>query len=250
MGRPGGGVSRRSPFGTMNGGLPADGGNVMLRLAIGLLVCAALAGCGATSKVTAFRDPAYQTTTYGRIGVFAVGTTLEAGVEIERMICAQVAPSPCVPGKSVLPPTRDYPADEVQSYLSRAGVDGVLIVALVADQSDTTYLGSTTFANAQASGTATTTGNLNLYGNSAYWSGTTVSNATASGQATTMPIYNFTRVAFGQLALFDRASGDVAWRGEIKVSGSGLINITDAAFIKSAAAKIATELKATQLVAP
>jgi hypothetical protein len=120
----------------------------------------------------------------------------------------------------------------------------VLFVALVSDQSDTRYFGSMTTASASAS--AYSSGTLNFYGNSAYWNGSTYGSA--SGQSVSTAVYMFSRVAYGQLGLFDIASGKIAWRGEIRVEGRGRANVTDSAFISSATSKIASELKSSGLV--
>ena len=214
-----------------------------MRSFIALVAAAVLSGC-ATSKVTAFRDPAFATARFKGIVVFAEGMALDAAVEVESQICAKVAPTPCASGKSVLPPTRHYAANDVEQYLSRTGADGVFFVALVSDQSDTRYFG--TMTTSTASGSAYGSGTLNFYGNSAFWSGSAYGSA--SGQSVSTPVYIFSRAAYGQLGLFDIASGNIAWRGEIRVEGRGRLNITDSAFISSATSKIASELKSSGLV--
>jgi hypothetical protein len=170
--------------------------------------------------------------------------TLEAAAEAERLMCEKMAPTPCIPGKTILPPTRPYTAEEVQEYLGRTNVDAVLIAALVADQSDTQYFGTVTSSNASAVGSAS--GTMNFYGNTAYWNGSSYSSASA--QSVSTPIYGFSRLAFGQLGIFERATGSIAWRGEMKISGRGLLNTSDSAFIDSATSKIAKDLKASGLL--
>jgi hypothetical protein len=95
-------------------------------------------------------------------------------------------------------------------------------------------------------GTEYSSGNINLYGNSALWNGT--SNWSASGQSVSTPVYGYSRIAIGELALFDRVTGHIAWRGQIRVEGQGSANITDGVFIDSATSKIAKELKASRLI--
>jgi hypothetical protein len=208
-----------------------------------LLALFSLYAC-ATSKVTAFRDPGYTAARFGSIAVFSQGTSLEAAVEVERQICAKLSPTPCKMGKSILPPTRAYSADEALRHLEESGVDAVLVTVLVSDRSDTRYFGTITTSTASAS--ATTTGTINLYGNTAFWNGSTYGSA--SGQAISTPVYGFSRVAFGQLGLFERSTGNIVWRGEIRIKGRGLLNVTDRAFISSATSKIAKELKDAGLI--
>ena len=114
---------------------------------------------------------------------------LDAAVEVERQICVKIAPTPCKSGKSVLPPTRQYTVDEAEKYLQASGADAVLIIALFADQADTGYAGT-----------------MNFYLNSAYW------NSTAYGYSPSRPVPHNSRIAFGQLGLFDRPTGNTAWR--------------------------------------
>jgi PBP1b-binding outer membrane lipoprotein LpoB len=215
----------------------------MRRITYLLISACLLSGC-ATSKITGFRDPDFTTKQFTAIVVFAQGMTLSASVEVERLICMKLAPTPCVSGKSVLPPTRQYTADEVRKYLQPQGADAVFIIALVADQSDTRYFG--TITSSWASASAIASGSMNFYGNTAFWNG--AAYGSASGGSVSMPVYRFSRVAFGQLGLFDRLTGNIAWRGEIRIKGQGLLNITDNAFISSATSKIAHELKAAGLV--
>jgi hypothetical protein len=170
--------------------------------------------------------------------------SLAAAVEVENQVCGNLYPTLCASGKSILPPTRQYTSNEVQKYLTHSLIDGVLFIALVDDRSETRYFGSIT--NTTAQGFAKTSGKINFFGNSAFWSSNT--HGSASSQTVSTPIYSHSRIAFGQLGLFERKSGNIVWRGEIKVEGQGLYNVTDEAFIESATAKIAYELKTAELI--
>jgi hypothetical protein len=205
-----------------------------------------LCGCAATSKITAFRDPAFATKQFTAIVVFAHGMPDSVGFEFERQMCMDLAPTPCDPGKSVLPPTRQYSqytVDEVKKYLKTSGADAILVIARVADQSDTRYFG--TIADLSSSASATASSSLNFYGNAALWGG-------AADGAVPMPVsvpeYSYTRVAFGQLGLFDLQSGTIAWLGKILVGGQSRGSITPEAFMYSATSKIVRELRASKLV--
>ena len=209
-----------------------------------LLISAFLLSSCATSKITAFRDPAFATKHFSSLVVFAQGMALDSSVKVEKMICNKLFPAPCKSGKSILPPTRQYTAAEVAKYLEDSGSEAVLIVALVADRSNTQYFG--TFTTSTASASATSSGPINFYGNHAFWTGT--ATGYASGQSVSLPVYGYSRVAFGQLGLFDRPTGHIAWRGEINVTGQGALNITDDAFISSATSEISRELKESGLV--
>jgi hypothetical protein len=173
-----------------------------------------------------------------------------ACIEFERQFCGKLAPTPCDPGHSVLPPTRSYTADEVEKklkylkYLRRA--DAILVIVRVADQSDTRYFGTITDLSSSAS--ATVSGSANFYRNAAFWSGVADDAASrASLLASEYSDYSYSRVAFGQFGLFDLESGNIAWLGKILV-GSHSNNTTPEAFIDSATIEIARELKASKLV--
>jgi hypothetical protein len=193
----------------------------------------------ASAKLTAFRDPAYPDRRFNKIAVFALGMYLENATAIEGQVCEKVAPAPCVPGKQVLPPTRNYSNAEASEYLGIAKVDGILIIVLGDDQSASRYLGS--IASTSASSSGTQSGSANVYGNSAVWNAS--SQGTASAQSVATPVYGYSRTAHAAVALFERATGAVVWRGEMKVSGQGEVNISDKSFIRAATNELASQLK-------
>jgi len=212
-----------------------------------LLISAYLLSSCTTSKITAFRDPAFATKQFTAIVVFAHGMPASASIEFERQLCKDLAPTPCDPGKSILPPTRQssqYTTDEVEKYLKASGADAILVIARVADQSDTRYFG--TIADLSSSASATASGSLNFYRNAALWGG--AADGAAPGVPVSVPEYSYSRVAFGQLGLFDRQSGNIAWLGKILVGGNSIDSTTPEAFMYSATIKIARELKAAGLL--
>jgi hypothetical protein len=212
------------------------------RLAVTVFLLA-ITGC-ASASLTAFRDPAFSNRTFEKIAVFAAGMYLENALVVEQQVCERLEPAPCVSGKKVLPPTRAYSVDEVSRYLTEANIDGVLIVALADDQSASQYIGTVASSSTTASGTQS--GAVNLYRNGLRW--TSTSQASASTTSTATPVYDYRRTAHAVVGLFDRESGNIAWRGELRVSGQGYVNVSDAAFISAATKELAFELKAAQLV--
>lgn len=198
----------------------------------------------ASAKLTAFRDPAYPDRRFNKIAVFALGMYLENAIAVEGQVCEKVAPAPCVPGKKVLPPTRDYSSAEAAEYLGNANVDGILIVVLGDDQSVSRYLGSIASSSANSSGTQS--GSVNVYGNAAIWNSS--SQRTATTQSVATPVYGYSRTARAAVGLFERATGAVVWRGEMKVSGQGEYNVSDRSFIRAATNELASQLKHAQLI--
>ncbi len=215
-------------------------------LAISILL--ALGGC-ATTNVTAFRDPAFAGRQYSHLAVFVVGTSMAARQDLEQRVCKGIAPTACSPGVSVLPPVRQYGADEMATYLRQSGADAVVVLTVGADESHSGVAGYYSMSNGQATTTANTTGTINSYGNTATYQGTTTANTYATGQTTTIPIMYYSRAAVGMVQLYDVGSGQVAWKGEMQTSGRGMIATSDSSFMGSEASKLADELRSAGLIA-
>lgn len=198
-------------------------------------------GC-ARASVVGFRDPSFPSTQFSKLAVIAGGMTLENEFAVERATCQRLAPATCVIGKEALPPTRSYSMDEAKGLLTMQGVDGVLVVLLTSDEESVRYLGTTSSTTAE--GTVSTTGTVNLYRSGGILS--SESTVSLSSRTKTEAEYAYSRAASAQLAIFDRATGRLAWRGEINVSGMGVF-ASDGQFIRAATKQIAAELKRARL---
>lgn len=201
------------------------------------LVSFAAVGC-AKATVVGFRDPSFAFTRFSRLAVIAGGMTLENAVAVERATCQRLAPAPCTVGKEALPPTRSYSMEEAKDLLTLRGVDGVLVILLTSDEESVRYLGTTSSTTAQAS--VSTMGTVNLYRSGGILS--SQSTTSLSARTRTEAEYSYSRAASAQLGIFDRATGRLAWRGEINVSGVGAF-ASDGQFIQAATKEIAAELK-------
>jgi len=201
------------------------------------------AGC-ASSKVTAFRDPAYANAQFSKLLVFGRGMDIEAATAVERELCKKLAPTPCTAGITVLPPTRPYTNDEVIARIAQSGADAVLVLSLLADNADSRYIG--TYTNSETTGSSASSGSVNLYGNTAYWSGATTASSSTTSVST--PMYSYSREVRGALTLFESASGNVAWSGQIRTSGQGMFTVTDDEFIRSMTSRIAKDIRTARLV--
>jgi hypothetical protein len=122
-------------------------------------------------------------------------------------------------------------------YLKRSGADAVLVAVLASDRASLQYLGTTV----NTTGSSYTTGQVDL-------SGAFRASTTGTTRTVATPMYMFSRVAFGRLALFDMATGALVWGGEMQIAGGGAMGGSDAEFIRSATSKVADELKAAGLV--
>jgi hypothetical protein len=199
-----------------------------------LAACLIVSGC-ASSTITSFKDPAFSGHRFGHISVFALGMDLETAVAVEGLLCQKMAPTVCDAGKNVISPVRQFSPGDIDTVLKQHGIDAVLMVALESDQAESPYLGNITSGSSQTSATAS------LYGNSMFGTATTTTTASS------VPVYGSVRQSVGNLGLFDSASGQMIWRGQVKVSGRGFLNTTDKAFIASATDTVAAELKASGL---
>lgn len=199
-------------------------------------LCLLLCGC-ATSNVIGFKDPAFAGHQFAHIAVGAIGMDLQSAFETERQMCQRLAPTRCEPIKEVLPPTRAYSVDEIQSALAGRGIDSLLILALSSDAAESHYIGSIGNVSAINSGAGVVNGNIVSY------SGTT------TGTTSSVPLYSAQRDAHGLLQIIEPQSLRVAWKGEVHVSGKGAPAISDQAFIRSATTQIAKTLRAESLLA-
>jgi hypothetical protein len=218
----------------------------MRRITCLLISAYLLSGC-ATTKITASRNPSFATKQFTSIVVFAHGMAPAYCIVFEKQMCVDFAPIPCQPGTSVLPPTRQYrlyTADQVEKYLKNSGADAILVIARVRDQSETRYFG--TMADLSSSASTTASGSINFYRNANLWGG--IEGDLGVGALETIPGTTYSGVAFGQVGLFDRQSGDIVWLGKMLVGGRSIDSIQPEAFMYSSTLKIARELKASGLV--
>ncbi len=215
--------------------------NQFLGRALSILVILATTGCGASAKLTGFRDPALANKSYESIVVAMGSTTLEDRLALEKAICDALHPTRCVGMSTIAPPTRTYSPEEYQQRVMDVSADAVLILNKSGDRSASNYIGtnmsSTTTLNAYAS--------ANTYGN------TTTANAYGQSHTTGMatPMYVPVRAAAGSLVLVDVATGQNAWVAEYSVSGQGMLNVTDSAFQKATVKRVTSELRAAGLIA-
>jgi hypothetical protein len=213
----------------------------MRRIAISAVMV--FSGC-ASAKLTGFRDPGYPTKAFARIAVFAAGMTLENAMSVERQICERIGTAACISGKQILPPTRVYSAGEISQALVGARIDGLLMVVLGNDQSTSQYIG--TILAASSSSSTSETGTASVTGSRANWQST--STTTTGQQATAVPVYGYQRTAFATVALFDRVDAKLAWGDELRVSGNGQANVSDAAFVRAATKEVTSQLRAAKLL--
>lgn len=210
------------------------------------IITAALAllatGC-ATTEMHSFVDPEFRGQTYSRIMVTVQTEQLDHRDDFESIFVKQLSKSQvhCLRGLDVIPPTREYDDEQLQAALTKANVDGLLIVRMTQYYEDEYYVPQTS--------TSYTAGNLNAktyyYGNRAHTTGSVNSrtNTVTSGGYT----YTKPRVRH-EAQLWDVASGKMAWIGGTFTKGNAYAGARD--LISALAGEMKKTFEAEGLVKP
>lgn len=205
--------------------------NAILATAVATMVV----GC-ATSTVTGYRDPDFKQ--YDSVAVLAYGMSGEMAQLVENAACEAVAPTRCQRAQELLPPTREWSKEQSKAKLAAAGVGAILLIGGATDNSNSGVAGFTTLP-----GSSTTSGNVSAYGNTAYYNQTTTTNP-----GITLPIYYANRAAASNIVLVDVEQDRSVYVGQVATKGQGMANTGDGTFARSAAKKLAAELRAKGLI--
>jgi hypothetical protein len=178
----------------------------------------ALVGCAST-KLTAYTDPAFQNAPYRNFVAHATNGDLETQRLFSSKACEALRSrkATCTPALDIFPPTRQYTDGEVTKTLKARGVDGYLLIAIGGGSSSSQYLGSQSLATVNAYGT--------------------------SISSTNVAAYSHARQQSYDLVLIDIATQERAWVGGARVSGQGALNVTDEAFASSLSIELVTALR-------
>jgi hypothetical protein len=212
-----------------------------------------LASCAET-RVSAYRDTAYPATRYEHLLVMAPASDLATQEDLERAICARIAPTPCTMSLHVLPPTREWTEEDMTQRIAASGADGFLLIGTKSDRSVEKVIGYQTQSFSSGSGTTVVNGQGNVYAhqNTASWNARATATSSYSGQTSSysMPITLYLRNSGGKVQLMDVSRHQVVWAGTFKTAGNGVFAITDSAFISSQSKTVALELRRAGLIAP
>ena len=186
-----------------------------------------ITGCAST-EVTSFTDPKYQGDAYDNFVVWTNDMSLDYGTQLAASICENLESKgiSCVPRTELFPPTRDWNPPEVQERLQARNITGFLEVSRSAQAADSVYLGS------QTRTTVTTSGN------------------TAQASSQSVPMRMPQRQETLHVRLIDVQTREEAWIGGAQTSGQGMANVTDSAFISSAAQDIVDSLESDGHIRP
>lgn len=187
-----------------------------------IFIALILYGCAST-KITGYSDPAYASKTYRSTVVFASNVGLEKAAELEGAICNNFRSNgiKCSPFQLMFPPTRQHSADYVFKNVQEKGFDSVLILTAGGDYSSSQVFGYQSYGSATA------------YGNQAY------------GQSSSYALRAYSRQSYIRATLVDGSSREIAWLGDAKTGGQGMVNVTDSAFNSSVSSKLVSSLLAT-----
>ncbi len=163
----------------------------------GLFILILLAGCAAT-KVTSFRDPAFSAVNYERVLVVIPFADFELEQTAETAFVDEFAVNGiyCTAAIKLFSPTRNYTKQEIDQMLREQNIDAILSITLTDARTDSTYVPEST--------TSTTSGKINVIGDTGYYSGITTTQR-YGGYYISKPHVSF------KGTLFDVKTGKVAW---------------------------------------
>lgn len=200
-----------------------------MRFALIVLLLVVCAACVRT-KLTTYRDPAYASGyRLGKVLVAAQGLPLaeRSAVESSFVIQFQTANVIAVRSLDLIPPTRQFTPEAVQSIIESNAINSVLLMTDYAKGTDTAYVPQT-----HVPGQSTST--VTFYGNMAYVNTQTTPGYTYGGFNVRKPRYSYS------LNLFDTANGRVVWTASGDARGSAASGVED--FGHSTAASTLTKM--------
>lgn len=178
-----------------------------------------LAGCAST-EITGYSDPAYETTVYRSTMVHAPDVGLAQAADLEQGVCEEFTARgvTCRPFQSLFPPTREHSSDDIFHRLQEQNIGSVVVLlsgGSLSSQRDFAY---------QSFGSASMNGNR------------------VQGQSTSVPMTAFSRAATMRVLLIDGETGETAWLADARTEGQGMVNTTASAFNSSLSKEVVETL--------
>jgi hypothetical protein len=206
----------------------------MLRILVAV-ACIMLTGC-AISKVTSFKDPSAGGKRYLSPIVVASNLPLSDRGHAEQKMAEAIQKKSglkALVGMQIFPPTRDWDAAGMNAAISDSGADSILIMWVTDMGTRESYVPPQVLSPGRSSttGLATHTGRGNYH----------ISYSTLFTPPTVVGGYTIEKpTAQYGAALYDVASGQKVWIGEISSRGNAFASYADLA--KSAASSIVSDL--------
>lgn len=191
--------------------------------------------CCASTKMTSFVDPSYSDVTYKHLLIIYPSVDLDEKHTAENIYRDKFAKQGISIdiGIELLPPTREFSIDELDSIFSDHQIDGVLIVSFEDAWTKESYI--------PKSQSSSTKGSASVIGNSIFYKGKT-KTTTYGGYTVSKPRVQFTTT------LYDTKTYDIAWKASSTTKGNAKASYKT--LINSLAETTITDLLKYQMLVP
>ncbi len=194
-----------------------------MRIVLSLIIISAvilITGCVST-QVRSYSDVNYANRMVKSIAVLAISKDVGLSESIETALGKSFTDKGVrfVRSTDILPPTREYDADEVKSALLSQGIDSLLIVEITDSGQSSEIVGYQSYGQAygSASGSAYRIGN-NTYANI---------SGSSSSNSTSFAIKRRSRNTASTSQLFDVSTNDIIWKAQTETEAGGKLFMSD-----------------------
>ena len=162
-----------------------------------------------STDVESFTDPDYQGYQPKKVMIVVESESQEMRSEIEERLAKALEKKGVVvvTNRQVLPPTRQYSAEEKLKVFETQGIDSALIVTVGASASSVMQVATQTYGTMQ----------VNASGNTAH----------GSGNATSYGVYSAKSKAQFSAVLLDIIQNRTAWYADVLVKASGTLFVSE-----------------------
>lgn len=190
-----------------------------MRALILVVVGLAISGCAST-EITGYSDPAYESAVYNSTMVHAPDVGLAQAADLEQGVCERFKERgvTCRTFQSLFPPTREHSPETIFRTLKDQGIQAAIVLLQGGSQSAERTFAYQSFGSASA------------YGNR------------VQGQSTSVPMTAFSRAATVRVLLIDGETGETAWLADARTEGQGMVNTTTSAFNSSLSDEVVESL--------
>lgn len=181
-----------------------------MRALILVLAGLAISGCAST-EITGYSDPAYESAVYRSTMVHAPDVGLAQAADLEQGVCERFQDRgvTCRTFQSLFPPTREHSPEAIFRTLKDQNIEAAVVLLRGGGHSAERTFAYQSFGSASA------------YGNR------------AQGYSTSVPMTAFSRAAHVRVLLIDGETGETAWLADATTEGQGMVNTTASAFNSS-----------------
>lgn len=187
-----------------------------MRTLLSILVLVFVAGCVRTNVTSVANLSVRANEPFKRLLVSATKMPLDEALAVEGALAKQLANKGmfALQRTKVLPPTQEYTPQEIGRVMQTNNLDGILIVSLGNKSTNESYVPPTYHPG-------TTTGTVNVVGNTAYMNSYTTPGYTTGGYSISKPS------ALYSASLYDYRSGKRVWYATGKSRGNAFSDYRD-----------------------